>query len=65
MFKVEHHGATATAKAVCHACKAEGHADIWSMTDTTTQCVRPNGWEERLQGYMLRLYCPLCATQAP
>lgn len=61
MFKVEHHGATATAKAICHRCKAEERADIWSMTDSITQCVRPSGWSEKIDGQMLRLYCQSCA----
>lgn len=61
MFKVEHHDATATAKAVCHRCKKEASAHIWSMTDSITQCVTPNGWTEKLDGRMLRLYCPGCA----
>lgn len=61
MFKVEHRGATATAKAVCHRCKVEKSAHIWSMTDSITQCVRPDGWQEKIEGYMLRLYCPECA----
>lgn len=61
MFRVEYQGASSTAKAVCHCCKAEQSAHIWSKTDSITQCVTPSGWVEKLEGRMLRLYCPTCA----